>query len=223
VRSGGRPTAQAAALLETTILDHATEAFLRDGYAATSIESIARTARVAKRTIYARWDGKAALFLAVVRRLIDNWLSTAGAWPETADLEASLLVAARSILSVALSSEAIALHRLMIAEGGRFPELRTIVARAGADEGVRRIAGLLGKGIAAGQLRTIDVAFAAEQFLGPGRTAASSPWCQRGPDAGGNRSLVPGCGAAVPVRLSCSGALSRWPKWPRSLALPDFS
>ncbi len=193
VRSGGRPTAQAAALLETTILDHATEAFLRDGYAATSIESIARTARVAKRTIYARWDGKAALFLAVVRRLIDNWLSTAGAWPETADLEASLLVAARSILSVALSSEAIALHRLMIAEGGRFPELRTIVARAGADEGVRRIAGLLGKGIAAGQLRTIDVAFAAEQFLhmvlaGPQRralgvSAALTPaetdlWCQ---------------------------------------------
>ena len=65
-RSGGRPTAQAAALLETTILDAATEAFLADGYAATTIEAIARTCGVAKRTIYARWSGKPALFRAVL-------------------------------------------------------------------------------------------------------------------------------------------------------------
>lgn len=203
VRSGGRPTAQAAALLETTILDHATEAFLRDGYAATSIEVIARTARVAKRTIYARWDGKPALFLGVVRQLIDNWLSSAGSWPESDDLEASLLVAAKSILAVGLSPEAIALHRLMIAEGARFPELRTIVTQAGADEGVRRIAGLLSKGIASGRLRKIDVAFAAEQFLhmvlaGPQRRALgissalkaveADAWCQ-----GTVRLFLQGC------------------------------
>ena len=192
-RAGGRPTARAAALLEGRILDQATEAFLRDGYAATSIEDIARASGVAKRTIYARWDGKAALFLAVVRRLIANWLATADAWPESDDLPSALLIAARSVLAVGLTPEAIALHRLMIAEGGRFPELRTIVTQAGADEGVRRIARLLAQGVATGRLREIDVAFAAEQFLhmvlaGPQRralgiSAALTPveaeaWCQ---------------------------------------------
>lgn len=133
-RSGGRPTAAAAALLEPTILDHATDAFLRDGYAATSIEAIARQAHVAKRTIYARWDGKAALFLAVVRRLIDNWLAAVGTWPEDGVLTSALREAARSILTVALTPEAVALYRLIIAEGRRFPELYAIMRQAGADE-----------------------------------------------------------------------------------------
>ncbi|WP_428487643.1 TetR/AcrR family transcriptional regulator [Rhodopila sp.] len=175
-RSGGRPTAAAAALLETTILDHATVAFLRDGYAATSIEAIARDAHVAKRTIYTRWEGKPALFLAVARRLMTAWLSLTDTWPETDDLQAALHVAARSILDVGLTPEAIALHRMMIAEGDRFPELQVIMDQAGAQEGMRRIARILARGVAAGQLRPLDTAFAAEQFLhlilaGPQRRA----------------------------------------------------
>ena len=131
VRSGGRPTAAAAALLEASILDHATAAFLSEGYAATSIEEIARQARVAKRTIYARWNGKPALFLGVLQRLVSGWILSADLWRETDDLEAALRVAARGILRVGLTQEAIALHRLMVAEAGRFPELRTIMAQAG--------------------------------------------------------------------------------------------
>jgi hypothetical protein len=41
-RSGGRPTAKAAAKLETIMLDAATAAFLAQGYAATTIEGVAR-------------------------------------------------------------------------------------------------------------------------------------------------------------------------------------
>ena len=164
-RSGGRPTAAAAALLEPTILDHATDAFLRDGYAATSIEAIARQAHVAKRTIYARWDGKAALFLAVVRRLIDNWLAAVGTWPEDGDLTSALREAARSILTVALTPEAVALYRLIIAEGRRFPELYAIMRQAGADEGARRIATLLLRGVQEGHVRALPVGVAAEQFM----------------------------------------------------------
>ncbi len=212
LRSGGRPTAAAAAQLETTILDYATAAFLRDGYAATSIEAIAREAHVAKRTIYARWDGKPALFLAMVRRLIDSWLTDTGAWPDTDDLAASLLMAARSILAVGLTPEAIALHRLVIAEGGRFPELHAIVAEAGADEGVRRIAALLRRAAAAGLARPMDIALAAEQFFhlvltGPQRralgmglrltAAETEAWCD-----GAVRLFLSGCllaGASAPV------------------------
>jgi AcrR family transcriptional regulator len=166
----------AAALLEAAILDHATAAFLREGYAATSIEAIARQARVAKRTIYARWDGKPALFLAVLQRLVSGWLSSAGEWPETDDLEAALQAAAHAILTVGLTREAIALHRLMIAESGRFPELGMIMAQAGVQDGVGRIAALLDRAVVAGKLAPLDTAFVAEQFLhlvlaGPQRRA----------------------------------------------------
>lgn len=175
-RSGGRPTAEAAVLLETAILDQATAAFLADGYAATTIEAIARTCGVAKRTIYARWSGKPALFRAVLERLIVRWMSNAGDWADGEALETTLKAAADDILAVALTPEAIALNRLVIAESGRFPELPLMLRQAGAGEGTARIAALLDRAVARGDLPPRDTAFAAEQFLnlvlaGPQRRA----------------------------------------------------
>lgn len=175
-RTGGRPTAQAAVQLETAILDEATRAFLADGYAATTIEAIARARGVAKRTIYARWSGKPALFRAVLERLMQRWMSMTGEWGDGDSLEAALTAAADAILAVALTPEAIALHRLIIAESGRFPELPLLLQQAGANEGVLRIAALLDHAVARGGLPAIDSAVAAEQFLhlllvGPQRRA----------------------------------------------------
>jgi TetR/AcrR family transcriptional regulator, mexJK operon transcriptional repressor len=175
-RSGGRPTAQAAAQLETTILNAATEAFLADGYAATTIELIARTCGVAKRTIYARWSGKPALFRAVLEQLMAKWLSDAGDLSQSADLETALNEAAERILSVALTPEAVALNRLLVAESARFPELPMMMDQAGAAEGVVRIAALLQRMIEAGEAPAVDTIFAAEQFMhlvlaGPQRRA----------------------------------------------------
>jgi AcrR family transcriptional regulator len=175
-RSGGRPTAEAAAQLEVTILDAATAAFLADGYAATTIEAIARSCRVAKRTIYARWSGKPTLFRAVLERLMAKWLSDAGDWGEADNLEAALNDAAARILAIALTPEAIALNRLLIAESGRFPELPLMLRQAGAAEGTIRIAALLDRAITQGALTPRNTIFAAEQFLhlilaGPQRRA----------------------------------------------------
>ena len=175
-RSGGRPTAKAAILLETAILDQATMAFLADGYAATTIESIARRCGVAKRTIYARWTGKPALFRAVLERLMAKWLSSAGNWTASDDLEAALNEAGDQVLAVALSAEAVALHRLLIAESGRFPELPLMLSQTGAHQGTLRIAALLDRAVAAGTLPLQDTVLSAEQFLhlllaGPQRRA----------------------------------------------------
>ena len=175
-RAGGRPTAEAAVALETTILNAATASFLANGYASTTIEALARACGVAKRTIYARWNGKPALFHAVLKRLMAKWLSSAGDWDESEDLEQALDIAAERILSVALTPEAVALQRLLIAEGARFPELPLMMSQAGAGEGVTRIAALLDRAVAQGALPPQDTVFAAEQFLhlvvaGPQRRA----------------------------------------------------
>src|SRR6266699_4535907 len=69
---GGRPSRQHAARLGERILDAATHLFMSHGYGATSIEAVARRARVSKRTFYHRFDDKPALFVAVVHRIIDR-------------------------------------------------------------------------------------------------------------------------------------------------------
>jgi AcrR family transcriptional regulator len=163
-------------LLETTILDTATAVFLADGYAAATIEAIARGSGVAKRTLYARWSGKPALFRTVLERLMARWLSTAGNWADTDNLEAALNNAAEAILTVALSPEAVALNRLLIAESVRFPELPRMMRDAGASEGTTRIAAVLDRAVAQGGLPEQDTVFAAEQFMhlvlaGPQRRA----------------------------------------------------
>jgi AcrR family transcriptional regulator len=191
-RAGGRPTKAAAAELAERILKVATRAFLADGYAASSIETIAATAGVAKRTLYARWRDKPALFRAVLERLMARWLaspmlpanparSANSADPQLATnaatpLTDALLLTARRALAVALEPDALALHRLLIAESGRFPELAEMVRQSGAATGMARIAGLLAAEMLAGRLAPLDPAFAAEQFLhlvlaGPQRRA----------------------------------------------------
>ena len=176
-RPSGRPTTADAAALAQHILDIATRAFLSDGYAATSVEGVAASAGVAKRTLYARWHGKPALFRAVLERLMLRWLASPEPAPEMAHgLEPVLLWTARRALAVALEPEALALHRLVIAESGRFPELVDMVRQSGAVAGTARIAGLLAGEMAAGRLAPLDPVVTAEQFLhlvltGPQRRA----------------------------------------------------
>src|SRR6201986_1335971 len=54
------------ALTQQRSLAAATELFLADGYVATTLEAVARRARVAARTVYVRFGTKAALFKRVV-------------------------------------------------------------------------------------------------------------------------------------------------------------
>src|ERR1700749_1105878 len=54
------------ALTQQRSLAAATELFLADGYVATTLEAVARRARVAARTVYVRFGTKAALFKRVI-------------------------------------------------------------------------------------------------------------------------------------------------------------
>jgi AcrR family transcriptional regulator len=159
-RTGGRPTKQNAPLLTERILDAATEIFLRDGYGSASLEAMAAAAGVSKRTLYARFAGKPALFQVVVARLVARWLPAFDAQMQQAQgLEAALLAAGRVILATALMPEALALHRLITAEIGRVPELAAALRQAGAGIGHERLgAVMVGAGIA-------DPAWATEQFM----------------------------------------------------------
>ena len=174
---GGRPSRLESARLSDRILDVATALFLGDGFGATSIEAVAKRAGVSKRTFYHRFSGKEMLFEAVVRRMIERWTPPFDeALLNAPDLASALRRAAEHMLRVALTPEALALHRMVIAEARRFPGLARILHELGAAAAIERIAGEFDRRIAAGEMRRMDSRFAAEQFIlmvvtGPQRRA----------------------------------------------------
>lgn len=165
VRHGGRPTRQEAAALGDKILNAATVLFLSRGFGATSIEAVARRARISKRTFYHRFDDKAGLYRAVVQRLLQHWLPQfEAAFDAPEALETLLLHLAQRMLAVALSPEALALRRLLQAEAERFPELVEIAIEQGASRGIERIAARLEEERRTGRIALEDCRFAAMQF-----------------------------------------------------------
>lgn len=167
-RRGGRPSSGEAAQLRDRILDAATELFFARGYGATSIDAVAMGARISKRTFYHRFDDKAALFGAVLHRIIEGLRPPPPAMPllAGADLEEILQRLAGIILHAALTPQALALHRLIVGESARFPKLAAAVTtEGGTKEAITLIAGLLAHETRSGQLALDDPEFAAEQFL----------------------------------------------------------
>jgi TetR/AcrR family transcriptional repressor of mexJK operon len=174
---GGRPSRQQSAQLVVRILDVAEALFLGHGFGATSIEAVAKRAGISKRTFYHRFPGKERLFEAVVRRLIERWLPPFDAkMVEAPSLADGLLLVGEHLLKIALTPEALALHRIVIAEARQFPGLARMMHEIGAASGIERIAKQLEPRIESGELRPMNARFAAEEFIlmvvtGPQRRA----------------------------------------------------
>jgi TetR/AcrR family transcriptional regulator, mexJK operon transcriptional repressor len=121
---GGRPTRQEAERRHHNLLAAATRLFLEKGWDGTSVDEIARDSAVAKRFIYARYPGKAALFVGALERLIEEQMGRLHTFePPPEDVEAGLRTLGKRLLDLALRPEVLAFHRLFIAEAPRFPNL----------------------------------------------------------------------------------------------------
>jgi TetR/AcrR family transcriptional regulator, mexJK operon transcriptional repressor len=166
-RRGGRPSKADAEQLAHRIVDAATDLFFTLGYGATTIEAVAQRARISKRTFYHRFENKSALFSAVVHRTVERLRPPANVpLVRGANLSEILRGLAELILRAALTPPAIALHRLIVAESSRFPDLVAVVTKEGAsEEAVRLIAGVLERETRAGNLQLGNSTFAAQQFL----------------------------------------------------------
>jgi TetR/AcrR family transcriptional regulator, mexJK operon transcriptional repressor len=164
---GGRPSRADALRLRERILSAATDLFFAEGYGSTSIEAVAARARVSKRTLYDRFDDKAALFTAVVHGIIEQ-IRPPPDVPliEGATLADKLRRIAHLILQAALSPQALALHRLVNAECGRFPNLARAVGDDGSNqEAVALISNLLASDLKEARLEPREREFAAAQFI----------------------------------------------------------
>lgn len=126
----GRPTAAEIARRKSYVLAIATELFVMQGYADTSLAQIARKAGVATRTLYHHFGDKEDLFREVISARTSNPLSERLEIAGSENLFEILMGAARYVTDSAIQERAVDLMRLILAESRRFPELTRKVSDA---------------------------------------------------------------------------------------------
>lgn len=123
------------------ILEAAARTFLAHGYAEASMDAIAEAAPVSKPTLYNYFDGKAALFEAVIRARCDQLLAALDAVDTTAgDFEAGLRAMARACVDVIYEPGSLELFRVLVAGQLHHPDLGPIAYRSCAEPIIDRIA-----------------------------------------------------------------------------------
>jgi TetR/AcrR family transcriptional regulator, mexJK operon transcriptional repressor len=142
------------------IVDVARSAFLAQGYAATSMSEIAAKLGGSKGTLYNYFRSKEELFEAfMVETCQGPAAEVFGRLPsptESRDIRASLIDHGVTLLEFLLREDMIALHRLVVAEAGRFPELGRMFYEAGPQRGEVRFTEYFEGAIAAGLVRAGD-------------------------------------------------------------------
>lgn len=142
-RGPGRLSAAETAMLETRLLDAAERMFVEQGYARSSMDSIARAAGASRKTLYARYANKAEALAAVVNRLLESALAPrrehVRAPLAKGDPRAQLLQIARRLASLSEAPHVAGINRLIFAEAPQSPDLARLFLdlHAHAAKGVR--------------------------------------------------------------------------------------
>jgi AcrR family transcriptional regulator len=152
-------------LLIDRLLDAATKFFLEKGFDATSMGEIAKQAHASTETFYRHFPTKEELFERVLLRRTEllnrEWTSvlTSKDAPEKA-----LAAFGELGLSLLLAPEALALHRILVMERGRFPQVVDSFDAQGPARTRAALASYLAAQVKMGTLRKMNPEVGARQF-----------------------------------------------------------
>lgn len=120
------------------ILDAAIAVFTEEGYAGASIDRIVQRAGGSKATLYRHFPSKAELFAAIIQTLVEQMIAPIDRREvhPAGGLAATLADFGRTYLDVLLEPQSLALYRMVMGEGARFPDL----GRVFFDQGPGRVA-----------------------------------------------------------------------------------
>ena len=131
LRGAGRPKASDVEARMQDLIDVAAQLFLANGYTRTSLESIARAARVAVRTIYVKFGGKAGLLEAVLMSRRDAFFRMRDMEHDQRPIREVVDDFARQFFDLLCQDQLIAMQRVVIAEAADNPELARTFYDAG--------------------------------------------------------------------------------------------
>jgi len=176
----GRPTRAQQELRHEQLLNVALDLFLERGFEPATMEEIAAHVGMSKRTVYARYPDKGALFKAAVRRAIERYTVPRAALEALAtdDLEETLAAIARLRIANVATPVATKLQRILSAQSYRFPELFHAAFEQGAGPTIGFLADLFARYSALGEIKVTEPRRAASAFLslvvgGPARIIVS--------------------------------------------------
>jgi AcrR family transcriptional regulator len=151
------------------IISAALEVFADRGFAATKLEDVARRAGVTKGTIYLYFENKEALFKALIRQTIVPVIAQGEALAESFTGSARELFErlVREYWRLVGETSLVGIPKLMMAEANNFPELARFYYEEVVTRGHRLMAGVLERGIKAGEFRPVNVAVATKLAMAP--------------------------------------------------------
>jgi AcrR family transcriptional regulator len=172
-RCRGRPQVRPDDETRQIIYEAARHAFAGSGYAATSMEAVARRAGVSTKTLYRLIPNKAALFDGMVTDRLDRTLASVDLHAiDHAEIEEALYAALMACAELALDKEVIALQRMVLQEAGKFSDIAGMFYKNGIERTTVALAGWLRIQQARGLIELDDVDEAAGMLLG---MVASAP------------------------------------------------
>ena len=104
---------------------------MESGYEAASMDAVAARAGVSKATIYVHFEGKRALFEAIIRRHTETLFNRIQLPDKFTDLRQALTALARSFVEMILTPDALSMYRVVAAEAARQPEIGEAFYAAG--------------------------------------------------------------------------------------------
>ena len=162
----GRPTQAEAKKLHQKLRKAAVATFVKHGYDGTTMEAIARAAGITRRTLYARYPDKRAVFLDVIPWALTRRTGREASYDlEGGDLRVSLVAIGRAGLARAIDPDIVRLTRIAMSESPRFPEFAVSAHSMTWSARHRQVMDLLRHHQEAGTIDVEDLELTAGQFI----------------------------------------------------------
>jgi AcrR family transcriptional regulator len=143
-RCRGRPQVRPDDETRQIIYEAARHEFAGSGYAATSIEMVARRAGVSTKTLYRLIPNKASLFEGMLSDRLDRFLSNVNLpVSDPAGIEQALYTALMACADLALDEEVIGLQRMVLQETGKSADLAEVFYKNGIARTIAALANWL--------------------------------------------------------------------------------
>ncbi|MBI1238822.1 MAG: TetR family transcriptional regulator [Alphaproteobacteria bacterium] len=148
------------------ILEASAQLFLENGYETVSMDAIAATANVSKRTVYSNFESKEELFTAIMVAHCNAMVGEAIPSEESDGAPAQVLTAyGRAFVAMITSPRALAMQRVIFSEVARNPELGRRFYEAGPARHLGALARYLDGAVRRGEFEIRDTRAAAAMFI----------------------------------------------------------